>query len=374
MNTPVVKKEARLDGGNYLKYNFEPFTKVHLYSSLDGLEPNSNIIYVYVLGIIALLILIIACVNYTNLAIAQSVNRSAEIGVRKVMGALRTQLFTQFIGESVLITFTALLLAILISLQLLPTLNNITNKHIIAADLLRPLPLLIIFISGIIVSFIAGAYPALVLSGSAIINILRSGFSFSSKGTGMRRSLIVVQFVISLFLISTTIIILQQMSYIRNKDLGYDKEHVIIIPIDSRLLDRYDAIKESVKRIPGVKSVSGAYGLPTSIQWGDGISADNGTEKINLSVRAIPVDQDFLETMNMQLVAGSDFTNADLALMDTSNNGKNFHYTYMLNETAAKNLGWTPQQAINKTIEKGSTGIVKGVVKDFHFASMREPI
>lgn len=374
MQTYTVRKEARLEGSDYLTYHLEPFTKVHLYSSLDGFEPNGNITYVYVLAVIALLILIIACVNYTNLAIAQSVNRNAEIGVRKVLGALRIQLFTQFIGESLLITFAALLLAILLSMQLLPALNGITGKHIIAAALLYPKPLLLVTAAGIIISFIAGAYPALVLSGTIITNILRAGFSFSSKGTGLRKSLIVVQFVISLFLISTTIIILQQMAYIRNKNLGYSKDHVIVLPIDYQLLNKYDALKASVEHLPGVKSVSGAYGLPTSVQWSDGITADNGTQKINLSVKAIPVDQDFIETMNIQLVAGSDFTRSDLSLMDTSNGGKNFHETYLLNETAVKNIGWTPKQAIGKTIEKGSGGIIKGVIKDFHFASMHEPI
>jgi putative ABC transport system permease protein len=250
MNTELVRKEARLEGSNYLKYHFEPLTKVHLYSSLDGFEPNGNIVYVYVLGLIALLILIIACVNYTNLAIAQSVNRSSEIGVRKVMGAMRRQLFTQFIGESMLVTFIALLLAVFISVQLLPLLNDITGKHLVISDLLYAKPLLILLGSGIIISFIAGAYPALVLSGTVIISILRSGFSFSSKGTGLRKSLIVVQFVISVFLISTTVIIMQQMSYIRNKDLGYSKDHVIILPIDFQVINKYDLIKESVKRAP----------------------------------------------------------------------------------------------------------------------------
>jgi putative ABC transport system permease protein len=164
------------------------------------------------------------------------------------------------------------------------------------------------------------------------------------------------------------------MSYIRSKDLGYSKDHVIIVPIDKQVLNKYDLIKALVKQVPGVKNVSGAYGIPTSIQWGDGITANNGTEPVNISVKAIPADLDFIQTMGMHLVAGTDFAASDVQLMDTSNNGANLKYSYILNETAVQRIGWTPEEAIGKTIDKGVPGTVKAVVKDFHFSSMHEPI
>ncbi len=374
MKTDAVRKEARMQGGDYLTYHLDPLTKVHLYSALDGFEPNGNITYVYILAAIAVLILIIACVNYTNLAVAQSAGRSGEIGVRKVMGALRTQLFTQFIGEALLVTLIAMILAVLLSTQLLPYFNAVTGKHIVVADLLSLKPLLIILLTGVIISFIAGIYPALILSGSVIIKILKQGFSFSSSGTGLRKSLIVVQFVISMSLIIATIIILQQISYIRNKNLGYDKNQVLILPVNFQTPDQYDALKDAAKLLPSVKDVSGAYGIPTSVTWGDGLNADNGKQKVSFSISAMPVDLDFIKTMDMKLVAGSDYTPSDLKLMDTSNQGKKFLYTYMLNETAAKMIGWTPEQAIGKIVDRGTPGIIKGVIKDFHFASMHEPI
>jgi putative ABC transport system permease protein len=374
MTTRDVKKEARLDSENYLRYHFEPLTSVHLHSSLDGFEPNGNITNLYILTTIALLILLIACVNYTNLAIAQSAGRNTEIGIRKVMGAVKKQLFTQFMGESFVVTFLALLLAILISIPLLPVMNTITGKQILTSDLLSPVPLLVVVACGACLGLLAGAYPALVLSGTAIIKILKPGFSFSASGAALRKSLIVVQFVISLFLISITMVVIQQITYIQRKELGYNKDQTLIIPIDRQLNEKYSMLKDALKQVPGVKTVSGAYGLPTSIQWEDGITADNGAGKINLSVKAIPVDRDFIETMDMKLVAGSDFSDADLSLMDTSNGGANYRHVFIMNETAVKRLGWTPEQAIGKTIEKGNAGIVKAVVKDFHFASMREPI
>ena len=374
MATPQVRQEARLAGSDFLNYHFEPLTSVHLYSPLDGFEPNGNITYVYILGAIALLILIIACVNYTNLAIAQSATRRSEIGVRKVLGASHKQLFGQFLGESFILTFFSLLLALAISTQLVAVLNNITGKHISLQDIFNPTALSVILLAGIIISFFAGVYPAIVLSGSSIISILKKQSSMPSSGIGLRRSLIVVQFIISVFLISTTVIILQQLNYIRNKDLGYNKDHLLIIPLSYRQSGKYDGLKTSFKQLPGVNNVSGAYGLPTSIKWSDGITADEGTGKKELSVNAIPVDLDFISTMRMQLLAGKDFTATDLLLMDTTDNGKNYQYSFMLNETAAKSLGWTPEQAIGKKIEKGSPGYVKAVVKDFHFASMHENV
>ncbi|HSU27697.1 MAG TPA: ABC transporter permease [Chitinophagaceae bacterium] len=374
MKTDDVRKEAKLEGNDYLTFQIEPLTKVHLYSSIAGFEPNGNITYIYVLAAIALLILIIACVNYTNLTIAQSAGRSGEIGIRKVMGARRGELFAQFIGETLFFTLLAVILAILISIQLLPFFNTVTGKHIMAADLLSFKPIISILLAGVIISLMAGIYPALILSGSIIIKILKQGFSFSSSGNGLRKSLIVVQFVISMFLIVATIIILQQLSFIRHRNLGYDKDQVIVMPVNFPTPEQYDVLKDAVKRLPAVKSVSGAYGNPTFVTWGDGINAENGTQKISFSISAMPVDIDFIKTMNMQIVTGSDFTPSDLQLMDTSNNNKNFLYTYMLNEKAVKMIGWTPEQALGKIVDRGEKGIIKAVIKDFHFASMHEPI
>ena len=367
-------KELNLTGSNYLTYHLEPLKQVHLYSSLEGLEPNGNITYIYILSAIAILILLIACINYTNLSTAQSARRSAEIGMRKVFGAQKWQLFNQFIAESTIITFFTLILAIFLSIELLPTFNNLTGKSLTAAILFKPLSLLSMLILGIGVSVLAGSYPAFVLSGAKLIGILKSGFRFSSSGGGLRKTLIVFQFVISVFLIISTIVILQQLSFIQHKKLGYDKEHLIVLPVDRQVRSNYESIKKAIALIPGVIHVSGAYESPVFVGWGDGISADNGGAKKELLVNAMPVDLDFIKTMGIQIVAGSDYTLSDLQKMDTSNNHANFHYSYMLNETAVKNLGWKPEEAIGKTISKGVTGTVKAVVKDFHIASMHTPI
>jgi putative ABC transport system permease protein len=327
-----------------------------------------------VLGIIAVLILLIACVNYTNLATAQSVGRSTEIGVRKVLGAGKSQLLKQFLGESLIVTFIALLLAIGISIALLPLFNSLTGKIFTASLLLRPIPLTGLLLLGIIISFLAGSYPAFILSNSGLVSILKSGLRVSSSGGGLRKSLIVFQFVISVFLVIATIVVLKQVSFIQHKEMGYDREQVIVLPVDSKTRSIYYPLKKAIELNTGVVSVSGAYDAPAFVQWSDGLTADNGTGSKEISVTAMPVDLDFIKTTGMHLLTGRDFINSDFALQDMSDDYKNYHNTYILNEKAAKEFGWTAEQAIGKTVKKGATGQVVGIVKDFHFESLHNPI
>ncbi len=374
MKSKQVRQEARIEGSDYLTYNLEPLKKVHLYSSLDGTEPNGNITYIYILGAIAALILLIACVNYTNLATAQSAARSGEIGIRKVLGAKPGQLFGQYLGESVLLSFVALLLALGISAELLPLFNHLTEKSLPVSLLFHPLQIFSLLALWILVSLLAGAYPAFILSSAKLMSILKSGFRFSDSGGNLRKSLIVFQFVISVFLMISTIIILQQLSYIQHKKLGYDIDHIIVLPVDYQMHRDYEAIKKEISLNQKIISVGGAHGKPTFVQWGDGIKTDNGQGTKNLPVYAIPADLDFIKTMDIQIIAGTGFTPADMKQMDTSDNYRNFRYSFILNETGAKALGWKPSEAIGKTIDKGYPGFVKAVVRDFHIASLHQPI
>ncbi len=373
MQTPGIRNETGLKGSDYLRYHLEPLTRVHLYSKLDGFTPNGSITTVYVLLIIAILILSIACSNYTNLAIAQSAARMGEIGVRKVLGAAKSQLFTQFTGESLLITFLAMILAIAISIQLLPAFNGLTGKNLDWTFLFHIGPLAAILCSTLFIGFLAGAYPALVLSNARLINILRSGFRITGRHKGIRSSLVVLQFSISLFLIITTMVILQQMNYIRHKDLGFDRDHVVVLPVDWRIHDRYHSVKMAIAQLPGIVNISGSYNLPVSVGWEDGITANNGREEVSVSVHAIPVDLDFIATMNMHLVAGKDFTAMDLPEITGKDSTKPL-YRFILNESAVHKLGWTPEEAIGKRVSKGQAGMVVGVVRDFNFTTMREAI
>lgn len=374
MNSAGVRTEAGLEGTDYLHFNLEPLTKVHLYSSLAGFEPNGSIRYIYVFGSIAFLILLIACANYTNLATAQSVSRSGEIGIRKVMGASRKQLFFQFIGESSAITNIAAILAFGLSLWLIPSFNAISGKHFTVDDLLQPLPILLISAMAILVSFLAGAYPAMILSGSQVLGILKKGFNFTGSNSYLRKSLIVVQFGISVFLIIYTLVIIQQMNFLQHKKLGYEKDHVMVLPIDARIQENFEGLKTAMSGVPGVEGVTASYETPEFVEWGDGITATDEKGVHEISLNAMPVDLDFANTLGMEMAAGRDFQLADFSMMDTAQDRKNFRQPYIINESLAKKIGWSPEQAIGKTIERSEPGPVVGVVKDFHFESLHEPV
>jgi putative ABC transport system permease protein len=367
----INKNELKQSGNHYLTFHLEPLTSVHLHSNLaDSFEPNGSMVYIYILVIVALLILIIACVNYINLSIAQSSGRGAEIGIRKVMGAAKLQLFKQFIGESTLITGIAVVLALILAIVLLPFFNQVSGKQFNYNTLFDPLILLSLIVSVIVIGFAAGAYPAVLLSNAKLSKILKSGFSFSS-GQSVRKSLIVFQFIISIFLVVTTIVILQQLSYIRNTNIGYNKSNVLVLPVSFKMLPQVNELKKAINNVPGVESVAAANNEPIDVKWGDGIHTKDGK---SLTVNALPMDEDFIKTMQVKIVAGSDYNQTDVLQMDTTNNFKNFHYAFMLNESAAKALGWTPEQAVGKEISKNSDGRIKAVVKDFHFKSFHDPI
>ncbi len=370
----VSAAELKLPASSPLMYNLEPMLWVHLHSELGGLEPNGSAATIYVLGIIAALILVIACINYTNLATVQSSAKSTEIGIRKVLGAQKAQLFGQFIGESFLLTLIALVIGVFLAAVFLPYFNQLFGLQLSFGDWLQPLPLVALLALCVLIAFVSGSYPAFVLSNIKLISILKSGVKLTSSGGIFRKILIVFQFCVSVCLIIATIIVIQQLNYVRHKDLGYEKAHVIAITTDDDAHRQYESLKTEIARMPGVTSVSGANAMPTLVQWGDGISSDDGNGKKDLNIICLPSDVGLIKTLNMKLIAGHDFTDEEFKLMDVTNNRKNFKYSFILNETAAKDMGWTPEQAVGKTITKGSPGTVVGVVKDFHFASLHQPI
>jgi len=287
-----------------------------------------------------------------------------------VLGAVKQQLFKQFIWESLLVTAIAAIFALGLSYILLPFFDELAGTQFQFNALLDPIILIGLVVLGVVIGFLAGAYPALLLSNIKLAKILKSGFSFTS-GQSVRRSLIVFQFIISIFLIISTVVILQQLSYIRNKDIGYNKSNVVVLPIDYKTIPQVDALKKVINNIPGVESVAAANNEPVDVKWGDAIQTKDGK---SLTVNALPMDEDFIKTMQLKIVAGSAFNQTDVLQIDTTNKYKNFRYSFMLNESAARALGWTPEQAIGKEISKDAPGRIKAVVKDFNFKSFHDPI
>jgi len=375
MNTDLIRKEARLDKGDYLKYYLEPVLDVHLKSDLAGFEPNGNITHIYVYIIITILILLIAIANYANLATAQSTTRSGEIGIRKVMGANKPQVFFQFISEATVVSFVATVLALVISILIIPYFNTITGQSFTWSELLQPLPISLLLLFCLVVSSLAGLYPALVLSNTKVMSILKKGFASTQKSGILKKSLIVGQFAISIFLIIFTLIIIKQMDYIQDKDLGYDKDHVVVLPIGGTMMNSFESIKDAFLQVKGVQSVTASYETPEFVEWSDGIYATDERGEHEVSVKAMPIDLDFVKTMDMTLLAGRDFIQADFALMDTIHSeNRDYREPYLINETLAKRIGWTPEDAVGRTIAKRVYGPIVGVIEDFHFSSLHEPV
>ena len=369
-----TKKEME---GSHASVNFflEPFLKIHLHSPYDAFVPNININYIYILCAVALLILLIACFTYINLSTAGSVERAKEVSIRKVSGANKSQIFWLFIGESAMVCFIALITGFIASTLLLPYFSKLTGQALQASALFSWPVLLIAFTIIVIISFAAGSYPALVLSSYKPAKVLKGSFKNSSSGQLLRQSLIVFQFAISVFLIVATFIIQQQLYFVQHKKLGYDREHVLAITVPWSF-SKMDILRNEFKQDANVKYVTRCANTPVDIVGGYAMYKPEMPANSQIAVIADPVDNEFLQAAGLQLIAGTNFTAQDM--LDVKNEATDtiLNCHYILNESAAKELGWTPREAIGKKmfLDSSRPGYVRGVVKDFHFQSLHKPI
>lgn len=371
--TPFMQKEMAGSGAS-VNFLLEPFDKIHLYSEYAGFVPNTSITYIYILAGVAGLILIIVCFTYINLSTARSIERAREVGVRKVVGAARPQLFWQFIGESGLLYWIAILLSLGIAVLALPGFNTLTEKQLSIRDLFSPSFLLLALLITVVVTLLAGSYPALVLTGFQPTKVLKGAFRNTDAGKWIQQGLIVFQFAIAMLLIVSTFIVQQQLHFIQHKKLGYNRDHVLVLPMNQKMLANLDVIKQELKVNPAVVNVSGCVSTPVSIVGGYNMRTATMAEKQQIGVTASPVDEDYLKTTGLQLIAGQDLTKQDIKDV-ASDKPEERTYHFILNESAARQLGWTPEQAINKKMFMGSrVGFVRGVINDFHFESMRTAI
>jgi putative ABC transport system permease protein len=373
---PFMKKEMAADAeGATVNFYLEPFNSIHLHSEYDGFEPTNNIRYIYILEAVAALILLIACFTYINLNTARSLERTKEVGVRKVIGAERGQLFWQFIGESALLCTVSVLISLAAAAFLLPAFNHLTEKELPVASLLS-IPVLI-SATGItlIVTLLAGSYPALILSNFQPVKVLKGSFKNTGSGQWLRKSLIIFQFAISVLLIISTFIIQRQLHFIQNKNLGYNREQVLVLPMDEKMAAKIQVIKQEFKSNNNVISVSGCRSTPVDIEGGYNMRSSVMPENEQIAVTADPVDENFIKTIGLHILAGVDLTKQDIKdVSDTDYRKNTFHF--ILNESAAKELGWTPQQAIGKRmfLDAHRPGYVKAVIKDFNFESLHHAI
>ena len=343
----------------------EPLKDVYLRSTRDG-NKTGNINNVYIFSIVAIFILLIACINFINLTTARSAERAKEVGIRKVVGAAKTQLTKQFIGESIILCLIAFLLTLLFSWLLLPVFNQLAGKTISSSIFENGRYVALVFFASIGIGFLAGIYPALVLSSFKPVVVLKGKFATGTRGILLRKILVVSQFTISIGLIIATIIVYNQMSYMRNQDLGFKKDQVLV-------MDTYgdkgkDAFKQALTSIPTVKSVATSSSVPGSGNPGAYSEIENVKGDLQIAnLDLYFVDFDYINQFKIKMVAGRGFSR-DFATDTTQ--------AMVLNEAAVKMFGYSsPQQAIGRRFKQwGREGKIIGVMKDFHFRSLQQPI
>lgn len=370
--TPFMKKEMAGSGAS-VNFLLEPFDKIHLYSTYSGFVPNTSISYLYILAAVVLLILVIVSFTYINLSTARSIERAKEVGIRKSVGAARMQLFWQFINESVIICSIAVVLSFLLIFITLPYFNQLIEKQLSVAALFSMSFIGFSFLVAIVVSFLAGSYPAIMLSGFQPLKVLK-GITRTGSGKWIQHALIVFQFAISVFLIVATLIIQNQLYFIQHKSLGFERSHVIVLPMQQKVLDNLSVIKNELKTNPAITNVSRCVSTPVKIAGGYNMRSDIMSEHEQISVTASPVDEEYVKTTGLKIVAGADFTEQDNKDVMHEKRKDNI-YHFILNESAARELGWSSEQAVGKKMFMGDReGFVKGVVRNFHFESMHTRI
>ncbi|MGV3639229.1 MAG: ABC transporter permease [Adhaeribacter sp.] len=358
--------------GNDIGLFLEPLTSIHLHSeSTNDLRPAGDIRAVYIFSAIALFMLLLAAINFMNLSTAGASRRAREVGVRKVLGSVRGQLVRQFLLESVLLTGLALLLALLLVQLALPWFNNLAGKSLRFDLVAHPAWLPALLLGGLLVGLLAGSYPAFFLSAFKPVEVLKGRFTAGKNSIGLRSGLVVFQFFVSVSLMIGTVLVYQQLQFIWNKDLGYDKEQVLVLPETWVLGSRQDVFRNQLLQDPRVLRVSASGYLPAGPSYGNNnMSHAAGKPGELIKNLKYEVDHHYIPTLGMQLVAGRNF----------SPNLASDSMGVILNETAARAFGWGKDplgqrlsDLINNEGDKVTYHVI-GVVKDFHFRSFHERI
>ncbi len=355
--------------GGTIDFFLQPLTDIHLRSNTEGeISATSDIVYIYIFALIAFFILLIACINFMNLTTARSTNRAKEVGMRKVLGANRGRLISQFLGESLIYSFLALCIALLVVRLALPHFSSIAGINL---DLdYTKTTWLIPGLLGItiFVGILAGSYPALFLSAFRPAEILGGNIKTGKTGSGLRDILVIFQFTISIVLITGTLIILNQINYMKNKKPGFDKEHVVVLPVlDNSIRESIESIKTELQKNPGILDIAFSSHIPSHGARHNAFVPEGYTNEESKLMAAISIDNNFLETLKIELVKGRNFSPGFAT---------DPRQSVIINETAAQDFGW--DNPIGKTIREldgqQTDKTVIGVVKDFHFKSLHQKI
>jgi ABC-type antimicrobial peptide transport system permease subunit len=348
----------------HLENGLQRFDEVYLHSNFtNGVIDGGRIEYVNLFTIVAIMVLLIACVNFMNLTTAQSIKRAKEIGVRKVMGAIRMVLIRQFIGEALMLTVVSVAVSLLLVVLLLPLFNSVTQKQMIIPFNQLSFWLKLASLT-LITGFISGSYPALFLSSFNPVSVLKSNVKVGAGGAMFRKGLVVFQFTLSSVLIIGTVVISNQINYIQKKNLGYDRDNLVYLSVDGQLGRQYTIFRNEALNMPGVASVSQTGSSPTFIDNGTiGVNWEGKDPNNTVTFSNVRVGYNFIHTMKLTLLQGRDFSK------DFPTDSVN----YIINEVAQKKIGYANPVGRSITLW-GIKGNIVGLVKDFHFASLHEPI
>jgi len=365
-----IPADGKFEASDYSILSLRKLTDIHLYSHTDAeIEINGDIKRVYIFAAIALFILLIACINYMNLSSARSVLRAKEIGVRKTAGAGKGELITQFLSESVFIAWLAAIIAFVLTVVALPWLNQLSGQHLSTKSLLHWNVLIVILLVPFIVGLLSGIYPALYLSSFEPVKVLKGIIKKGGGNISFRKALVVFQFSISIVLIIATVIVFQQLNYIQNKSLGFDKDHVVTLRYNSGLDHSYRSFKEELLSNSNIKEVALSSRIPSGRLLdsnGSQLNRGDSLAPSKADIKYVVADEDFIPTYGIKIVAGRNFSK-DYG-MDTS--------SFLINETAVKALELkSNEDAIGKQFQYGDRkGTIVGVFNDFNFESLHQRI
>jgi len=366
--------QNRNEGPNASTYSvldLMKLTDIHLHSHLDSeIEANGDIQYVYLFSAIAIFILIIACINYMNLATAKSAMRAKEVGMRKVIGAVRSQLINQFLSESILLVLIALLLAVLIVVLCLPALNNFTQKQLSFSALSDPVFIAILISITLFTGVIAGSYPAFFMTSFQPISVLKGKIASALKNGKLRQSLVVTQFAIAIVLIISTVVVYNQMRYIKNYKLGYSKDQILVLNVPDDSDTNFESIRQRFKEISSIREVGRSSRIPSVRlldSWSAYVMRGDTMAPTDITIKSLSVDEDFIPAYQIEMAAGRNFSR-EYATDKTAG--------FILNETAVKQLGWkNAADAIGNRFGYGDMrGQIIGVTKDYHFESLHQKV
>ena len=371
LNDDTQAEFARIfgEGGGFkAAFDMQPLPEIYLTTGIradSGRRTDRSSIYAF--GVIGLFILLIACINYINLTTAKSAKRAQEVGIRKVMGALRKQLIIQFYGETLIITMLACVLAIGMSELFLPYFNSLADKQL-SLNIYHPMSLMLLFSGVILITLISGSYPAIYLSSFSPSKVLKGTFKSGKGGDLFRRALVTLQFFIASVLIVGVIVIYQQLDFAAQKKLGFDSEEVVIVQIvGNEAKGNAALLKSRMNQLSGISEVTLASEVVGAVKAGYSCSGEGMNANESINCYGLMTDADFFATLNLELVVGTGYrepADGDTLLQ------------FVINETLLTKMGWTANEAIGLSFDPGfgQTGRCVGVVKDFHFNSLKSKI